>query len=363
MQSHFTPIVTIVDKDNKDLGLKAYEHGAMDVIYKPLDRSELLVRIWNRLMYKQYINNAVLLDELTGTFNRKFLNLELERYLFEMKRTKQSFSLALLDIDHFKNVNDQYGHQMGDVVLKEFAAFILKKKRHSDYCIRFGGEEFLLLLPHTKASEAATFLDRLRSDFQDFSFSSEDRGKFTVTFSAGIVEIKDTLLTSDEHMKRADHALYEAKQAGRNQVRVYGEEKPITANSKVIRVGIIDDDTIVHEMLEERLSKLNFENHVIDLKSFREGESFFTSEWHKQNGKYLIILDGMMPRMDGLEVLQRLREKYDEKKFIVLMLTGRKSENDIVRALELGADDYLTKPFNFAELEARVKRLIARMMI
>lgn len=363
IQAHFIPIIGTSEDDQKSTRLKAYESGAVDVIAKPLDLEELLVRVRSRINYKEMISKAVLFDELTGTFNRKFLKMELERYLFEMKRTREPLSLVVIDLDRFKMVNDQYGHVVGDTVLKGFSTFILNNKRQSDYLIRYGGEEFILLLPQTKLTEANKLMERLLKTFRSNTFMSNEGKSFSVTFSAGVVEITDPSLQVEEHVRRADLALYEAKETGRDRVCVYGQDKETNSNGKVIHIGIIDDDTVVHELLEDRLKKLALNNYELDIQMFREGESFFASDWHTQSGKFLIILDGIMPRMDGLEVLQKLRAQYDEKKFVVLMLTGRKSEKDIVRALEIGADDYLTKPFNFGELEARIKRLIVRMMM
>jgi two-component system, cell cycle response regulator len=363
-QSYFIPIILLSSLDNKELRMKGYKQGAVDFIAKPFSFDEFIVRVENRIKYKEIVSNAVLIDELTGAFNRKFLKLELNRYLFELNRTKEVLSLVLIDLDHFKKVNDTYGHHTGDVVLKGFAQFVLTSKRTSDYLIRYGGEEFILLLPHTKKADAKLFVNRLLEDFSVVSFFSEDGTQFNVTFSAGVVEIANPQTPIDEYVKSADIALYNAKDQGRNQVCLY-EGNGVTGNGAKgnIHIAIIDDDIVVHELVKERLAKLSFGNIQVDFKSFREGESFFASDWHKQNGRFLILLDGIMPRMDGLEVLKKLRGDYPEKKFVVLMLTGRKSEKDVVRALELGADDYLTKPFSIAELEARVKRLVKRMLI
>lgn len=361
-QSYFIPILLLTSDDSKEARIKGYQKGAVDIIPKPFEFDELKARLENRIKLKEMISNAVLVDELTGAFNRKFLKLELSRYLFELARTKELLSLVIMDLDHFKNVNDTYGHLVGDIVLKGFSQFILKNKRQSDYLIRYGGEEFILLLPYTNKDDAKKLVDRLLQEFANESFLTEDGSSISVTFSAGIVQIDSPEVHLEEYVKRADDALYMAKEQGRNQVIIYEESRQISTTDKVIHIGIIDDDAVVHELVKDRLRKLTFGNIGMDVKSFREGESFFHSDWHKQNGKFLILLDGIMPKMDGLEVLRKLREEYSEKKFVVLMLTGRKSEKDIVRALELGADDYLTKPFNVGELEARVKRLVKRMM-
>lgn len=131
----------------------------------------------------------------------------------------------------------------------------------------------------------------------------------------------------------------------------------------VIRVGIIDDDPVIQQLLLDYLSKIKINNLRLEIKVFREGETFMESDWHKQGGKYILLLDGIMPRMDGLEVLQQIRKMYREEDFIVIMLTARKRDQDVVSALNLGADDYLTKPFSLLEIDARIKRYVARFKI
>lgn len=362
-KENFVPIILISSDNKKETRLKGYRRGAVDFITKPFDLDELTVRLANRIEFKDMVNNAVLIDELTGAYNRKFFKMGLSRYLFELNRSKASLSIVIMDLDHFKKVNDTYGHLVGDIILKDFAQFMLKNKCQSDYLIRYGGEEFLLLLPHTNKDDAKVFVDRLLKEFADIRFISEEGTFFLVTFSAGVVEIDNPKIHLEEYVKQADIALYNAKEKGRNQVCIYERTRTTVVKDNYIRVAIIDDNPVVHELVTDCLSKLSFQNWNVDIKSFYECSSFFVSDWHKQTGKFLILLDGIMPQMHGLEILQKLRADYPEQKFVVLMLTGKKSEKDIVRALELGADDYLTKPFSVAELDARVKRLVKRMLM
>ncbi|WP_182298678.1 response regulator transcription factor [Cohnella cholangitidis] len=101
----------------------------------------------------------------------------------------------------------------------------------------------------------------------------------------------------------------------------------------------------------------------IEIRAFRDGEAFFADSWHLERAHFILVLDGVLPGMDGLEVLERLRSTSESDQYSVIMLTGRSSEEDIVRALQLGADDYLTKPFHIEELQARIVRLIQRIQV
>ena len=115
--SYFIPIILLSSDNSKATRIRGYEKGAVDFIAKPFDIDELLARLNNRIKFKELVSDAVLIDELTGAFNRKFFKMEMDRYLKEFSRTKDVFSLVVLDLDHFKKVNDQYGHLVGDQVL------------------------------------------------------------------------------------------------------------------------------------------------------------------------------------------------------------------------------------------------------
>ncbi|NRD78257.1 response regulator transcription factor [Bacillus sp. BRMEA1] len=127
---------------------------------------------------------------------------------------------------------------------------------------------------------------------------------------------------------------------------------------KIIYVSIIDDDRIIRSMLLQILKTMDFEEFQLDMEAFADGLQFFESQRLNREGKHFLILDGVMPIMDGIEILQKVKQ---ESNATVFMLSGRKSEADIERALKLGADDYVTKPFGIKELQARIKRLITRM--
>jgi diguanylate cyclase len=156
------------------------------------------------------------LDELTGSFNRRCVMRMLDEEIARIRRVKTPFSIALIDLDWFKRINDAYGHPTGDEVLRTFAITVFANIRNIDRFGRYGGEEFLLLLPDTPDDEAARILDRLRAIIADLDWSAFSPG-MRVTISAGVATLQpdespDTLLA------RADNALYTAKARGRNRI-------------------------------------------------------------------------------------------------------------------------------------------------
>lgn len=136
---------------------------------------------------------------------------------------------------------------------------------------------------------------------------------------------------------------------------------PPEITKKTLYVSVIDDDAIIRSMLMRILKIMVFDHFELDLEAFEDGLQFFESKRLEKSGDHFLILDGVMPVMDGIEILQKVKKVEKGRNFHVLMLTGRKSESDIERALKLGADDYVTKPFSIKELQARIERLIKRM--
>ena len=128
-------------------------------------------------------------------------------------------------------------------------------------------------------------------------------------------------------------------------------------------VSVIDDDAIIRTMLIRILKGMAFNHFELDIDTFGDGQQFFESKRLEENGIHFLILDGVMPVMDGIEILQKVKKIENGRNIHVLMLTGRKRETDIERALILGADDYITKPFSIKELQARIERLIKRMKL
>ncbi|MED0656539.1 diguanylate cyclase [Anoxybacillus ayderensis] len=359
LKQQFVPMIMVSIDDRKETRMKSYEMGADDFIPKPFAIDEFIVRIRRQLQRKQLIDELLLLDELTHVYNRKYIKQAYEQLKSDWHRTHEPFCLAVLDIDHFKRVNDQYGHLMGDVVLKKFAQFLKTNVRARDVVIRFGGEEFVVLLPATEATEAFLVFDRLREQFERMTFQC-DETTFSCTFSTGIVEVLDPTKPIGHWIELADSALYEAKNTGRNCVVLAKQQE--ASYRRTVKVAIVDDDAIVRAIVTDVVQKMFTKEKVtLDLRAFKDGEQFIASDWHRGTEPCLVILDGVMPKMDGLEVLQQLRSQKDSSRYKVIMLTARKSENDIARALELGADDYMTKPFKLLELEARIRHMLKRM--
>ncbi len=157
------------------------------------------------------------LDPLTSLHNRRWLDEIFEEALEQCELENKPFSFLMIDLDHFKNINDQYGHQAGDQVLKEIAAIIMQQARSSDTAIRYGGEEIALTLPGANRAQAIGAAERIRKRIEQYCIELENGQQITVTASIGVATRKDDQLPK-EILGNADKALYAAKKAGRNRV-------------------------------------------------------------------------------------------------------------------------------------------------
>ncbi|MFC4320381.1 GGDEF domain-containing response regulator [Litchfieldia salsa] len=361
MKQQFVPTIMMSVKNQKDIRLKSYEMGADEFVAKPFELDELIVKINRHLERKKHIDNLLLIDELTRVYNRKYLQKAFQQLEADLSRNNHPFCMAMLDLDYFKKINDTYGHLVGDNVLKQFATFMNDHSRNGDLVVRFGGEEFVLLFSQMKINNAYNVLNRLLHKFSLLEFTGGE-DSFICTFSGGIVEVNQAGKPLSHWLDLADSALYEAKEHGRKNIKLANDTVTVPHRKK-IKVAIVDDDPIIRTMLNDLFNKVSVNSGLdMEISVFRDGQVFLANEEYLQtNSSYLVVLDGIMPKMDGLEVLQRLRAFERSDRFTVLMLTSRNSERDISRALQLGADDYITKPFKILELESRIHHLLKRV--
>ncbi len=220
------PVILLTGKDDIDSKVWGLERGASDYITKPFDTSELVARAKIHLKMKRLQDelrraNELLLeishtDHLTGLYNRRYLMDILEREMTRTRRTGGSLSFLILDIDFFKEINDQYGHQEGDAVLAEAATVFRDQLRGYDTPVRFGGDEFVAVLPEASHEDAMIVAERIRKALQGISFS-EKLEQVRLTASIGVAVFPaDGIVSVEDLIREADSALYRAKAKGRN---------------------------------------------------------------------------------------------------------------------------------------------------
>lgn len=354
-RARHVPIAITSSDDSRENRINAYEHGAMDFLRKPLDADVFIAYLVNREEMRHMIDESIITDGLTGVGNRRHFD-EMVSYFAEVwKRTGADFSLIMFDLDHFKKINDKYGHPAGDAVLRKLGELLNEMKRETDYVFRYGGEEFALIVTGAKAEEAIRLIERIRTKFNAFVFKEGDTS-FSVKFSAGVASFEGDV---QKLISSADQALYSAKRTGRNKTVIYHSDS--AALKRKLHIIIVDDDKLIRTMLYEKLLQWQSIEIDINIRTFADGPSFLKEDWYRPEENFIILLDGIMPEMDGLEVLGRLKNEYNESNVIVAMMTARTSESDIKAALWLGADDYIMKPFKPADALARIQQLANRL--
>lgn len=230
------PILMVAEDEDMPRIAHGLEIGAHDYILRPVDRNELLARVRTQIRRKRFQErlrsnyelslSMALTDPLTGLYNRRYFEVHLQKLLQKNEANKKSLAVLMLDIDKFKSINDNYGHGVGDEVLKVFAVRIQESLRSFDLVARLGGEEFVVILPDVSTEMAYFIAERLRSAVADTPFPcSAPEGSLKVTTSIGATIVSDGGATMDHVLKLADDALYDAKEGGRNATVFEGKGK------------------------------------------------------------------------------------------------------------------------------------------
>ncbi len=299
-------------------------------------------------------------DKLTGIDNRETYEFVIERYIDRSKINNEPFVLIFFDIDHFKSINDHYGHDVGDQVLITLTKTITKNIRRRDFFARWGGEEFIILLRGSTLKDGIKTAECLRQSISELTFEQVKH----ITCSFSVVKYT-TVDTADSLLKRADIVLYRAKASGRNCVRIYEIEQSLNKNNGIENVLwdkrsginsnplilIADDDYMQRVPMRSALELFKFQ-----VEEAENGKQ--TVEMFKQFHPDLIILDVLMPEMDGFEACRQIRQTEYGRYLPILMLTGLDDVDSINQAYNDGATDFITKPVNWTLLSHKIRYLL-----
>ncbi|MBY3486791.1 PleD family two-component system response regulator [Rhizobium laguerreae] len=228
-RTRFLPILIITEQGADEMVVRALDLGVNDYIIRPVDPNELVARSLTQIRRKRYNDRLrasvkqtielAVTDPLTGLYNRRYLDNHLNVLFNRSMARGRPLSVLITDIDRFKHVNDTYGHDGGDEVLREFSNRVRSTIRGADLACRYGGEEFVVVMPDTSPEIAAAVAERLRAAIESAPFMLKHSGEaLNVTASFGIASRIASVLTPGQLMKQADLALYEAKNTGRNRV-------------------------------------------------------------------------------------------------------------------------------------------------
>lgn len=338
-EQHFIPIITIVNRfEQKDR--TKYLTIADVVFHHPIHLGELIASIAKHIKKRNHYLKHTLIDSLTGAYNHYYLKMEVQRQFNDMTRSHEPLSLVYLEVETGQAESSIKNHGL----VKQFVSFIKNSIRPADFIGHlYGRKGFVLVLPKTVKEDARKLIERLNQLLQNEA----------IVFSAKIIEITDPTQSLDECFSLLSFS--NRNEIGQIIDSSNGEED---SNFKKLNIGIIDDDRLIRELLKHQLEDIADDDYDLEIRSFTNGEEFFNDPWHRQNERFLLIIDRVMPKMDGLEILRKIRTEYDRNRYLCFMLTSKGSETDIALAIQKGANDYMTKPFSMKELRVRIKRLL-----
>ena len=321
--------------------------GADAYFDKPLDLQAFSVAVGARLERQTDRAQVARRDPVTGLANRAAF-LESVIHLRAKSPEGTIFSLAVLDLDHFRWVEETWGRQFADSVLRRAGVRLQMSLRQASCFARWDGAEFIALFVGRSAAAAGQAVEQALDSLKRVDFRQGREQPLTLTFSAGVADVLPEQSIEDV-LAAADRLRYVAKAAGR--CRVVSREDAGSVPARKILVA--EDDPDIVRLLTRHLQREGFDPLV-----YRDGVQALAA--FPDSGAALVISDIEMPGLDGLGLLQDLRAHPAGRHLPIIMLTAMGDENYIVRAFELGADDYILKPFSARELTARIRRLLRR---
>lgn len=335
------PVVVLSARGGTDVRQDCYDLGADHFTEKPFDPEEVASDIAARLERAQTRDRPTGIDDPTGLLNRAGL-------LSHTESVHGAYGLALVQLDGFMTISEKWGWDDAEEVLKATADVIEESAGETAKAARLGGGEFVLFVEGGSTADVATMCEAVLESIRNLPIEDPEGETYRLTASIGVVDAEpETPL--DDALDGARTRLVRAHKSGRNQVVT--SETPLDASK--LRILVAEDDEISATILLHRLRK-----EGLDVVRFSNGREAY--EGALDETPNLVILDVKMPGMDGFEVLERLRRTPSYSEVPIIMLTSMGSEADVVRGFQLGADDYMLKPFSPVELSARVWRLLRR---
>lgn len=227
-ETRTAPLLILVEDAEDPRLVRGLDMGINDYLVRPIERFELMARVRTQLRWRRYeemlrhnlqLNlQMAITDPLTGQYNRRYMETHLNFLAERAKQERRPISLLMIDIDYFKKINDNFGHNAGDKVLQQFALGIARNVRGIDLACRYGGEEFVVIMPETDMAIAAIVAERIRQYTESHAFEIGGELPVSITASLGVTTMLGPDDTPEAILKRADQALYRAKNDGRNRV-------------------------------------------------------------------------------------------------------------------------------------------------
>lgn len=349
---HRLPVIVLTAGHDASVIGEAFEAGADDYVAKPIMSPQFEARIAAHVERHRLSTRLTDVDPLCGVSNRRSAEQSLSDLIHLTTRHPAPMSVAMVDLDHFRQVNTRGGHLVGDAVLRATANLMRERVREEDVVGRWGGEEFILGFYGLTSAVAVERITEMLDELSSLRFTDLDGRDFAVTFSAGVAELPPVGGDLQSLVGAADAALYRAKTV---RATVHAAASCEGAEPEIERadVVVVDDDPTLADLLTETLRARGLAVcHLSDglVAADRLGDRTLRAR--------VVLLDVGLPGLDGFSVLRRLRDRGVLDSTHVVMLTGRSGADEVVRALELGASDHVSKPFSLPVVLERISSFL-----
>lgn len=369
---HYIYVILLTVKDGRDCLVEGMQAGADDFLTKPFDAEELeqrlragrrIVELQDQLLATQEtLRVRAMHDTLTGILNRGAIIERLTQELDRGRRCESRVSVVMVDLDHFKRINDTYGHQRGDEILLLAAESLCDSVRIYDSVGRYGGEEFLVVLPGVDTEQAAVIAERMRSGLTKNSVKIAD-DEVTVTASLGVATTDEACdVAGDALIFAADAAMYRAKSEGRNRVCQDGvgctsptvavTMPPIQGHRE--RILVVSDDNQTRELITRWLTAIGYTCAQVE-----NGDA--AMEYLRENEVHAVTMDLSIPRKDVMNLLADFKMSYPNTE--VVMITDLSDTKAAIEALTRGACGYLIKPIDREQVVFQVVKALERRQL
>ncbi|NEQ23112.1 MAG: response regulator, partial [Microcoleus sp. SIO2G3] len=352
-QWNWLPIVFLIASNDASTMQQVFTAGADDCLLKPIAPEELSLRVLNRLKRSQLLRTQAETDVLTGIANRQQATQAFNQLLQLAPQSQQPMCLAVLDLDHFKQVNDKYGHLQGDRVLRQFAQFLKQKVRSGDVVARWGGEEFVVGMYGIDRAAGHERLAEILEEWRSLPLTTLSGELLFVTFSGGVAQYPNDGTALQMLYRTADAALYRAKLAGRDRIlSVEGQPPALSTDSDWVDVLLVaPDDDLTHTILQA-LQTRGYQTHW--LQSGKAAIARLKGKPPTLKAR-VVLLSEQLVDADCLDVLKRLGAKLLKQMLAIVLLT----HPDLAESVKsIGAFDCVLTPFRTSVLMQRLRQIL-----